>query len=402
MDSFFCSLGKFKNMDKIDLIEEGIQNIRNDKELERLERKLRKRTEYELLIPVAKTVLVFSYLIQLFSWSMAFGGVLWFVKWTNIPPAFSVPFLMCVLIVFELGKRQSFESFNIQRISRSKFSPATIVFMIFFSAFSIITSGLGSSTSVKEVVNGPVLIDTAQIASVYQEKIEENRKFWTSQQNDALAKAEEIHRRNSWKERTSRDARPAVLKQEMKASSMNDSLIVYRTALVNAMNKEIWSAVDKNEIALKDFDSWTSSFTWFVVLAVVLSEATFFLLMWFLGFFEELKKDSLTVARQIQEPVQEVKTSTKKASVQDDEEKHQEKHQDIGFAYAKKKNNVQEGDIVKEGTKDARIYIKNKKTGQLQPKTEGNVRNVFNNSSESRKAELKPFLEKIEKFNLKK
>lgn len=220
---------------------------------QRLLSKFAVKTYAQQYYPIFVVCLVASVLFQITSLATAITlPASWFNK---IFQSWVAGFLIAAvfLILLEIFKR-----FLVSNASKNylQFGKKKLLFIAAIPAvFSIISSTLGTPILIKEFGYGPSKIDTSAVAKDFDNKIAATTLFWSSLSEKSSSDAEKIHQQNSWKDVTTRSARPIVLEHEKKASGYTDSLVAARSLLskekasaISAIASANTAAADKDKI----------------------------------------------------------------------------------------------------------------------------------------------------------
>jgi hypothetical protein len=108
------------------------------------------------------------------------------------------------------------------------------------------------------------------ISLTFSQKEKEAFAYWEGLKVDALEKAKQIHDENSWKGKTSREARTPKLAMEVKASAMIDSLNSNLAVFAAQRNKALESATSANNAIMEEHKAWCNGFSFIGGIAAIL------------------------------------------------------------------------------------------------------------------------------------
>lgn len=377
---------------------EGLTLLEYDKkENDRLTRKLAPRTTVQAhqgFYSWSKRIIDFGQIL-----SVLFGFGIPIMIYEKMPTIGILVFTLAVIALIGLEglKRFCVGKSNELRVANTKqehkVNPLTYnVAKYVFICASMGLSFIGAPYIINWFAHHPPLVDIEAIALTFEENKQEATTYWNRLKNENLAKAAQIHEDNSWKGKTSRDARPAKLLLETKAVEKQDSLNS-KLAVLSALElSAIQEAKVKNKVILEEHKAWCEGFSWFGCIASIVIEIIILILTRWNYDFEDRKvqenKSKDKLLREQLEAQGESKSDNQEGKRQRAKEVKEEEHQKqkvienqtsttIGFG----NKDPQEGSILKgEGRKRDRVYVK--VNGKLTPKTEGEINTLIAAQSE--------------------
>lgn len=380
-------------MDDIDKIEQSIDRLYSEAELNQLNKKFKKRFQIEVEQDYYNIFIVLVVLLQSLSAVLALGGVMELYRSFTNEGFLLVLLAFCSVIILEVAKHKIYTSFFYAKKSGTRIPKISYLVIIGLLAFSAPSSYFGSYFTVSNFAKAPTLVDTDSITNHYNTKIESVSAYWLGLESEAKEKAKDIHEKNSWKGRTSRDARDEVLAFTTKAKSMQDSLINKKAYLLTMRDKELLQAKAENKSIITNHKEWCASFGgWLAIIVVLADFFTFGLLYWIVSFKERKRTFLKTIKErkeQSKEEPQETYSSTK-VKEHKEEIKTEPYRNSISLTRA-------EGQIIEYKDKAPRILVK-RADGVLVERTAGAVRNWANSSKGKRKEHLTVLLNKLENY----
>ena len=241
------------------------------------------------------------------------------------------------------------------------------------------------------------LTDLEAINKAFNEQRTEANVYWNGLSKEAATKAKEIHGQNSWKGKTSREARVPMLAMEIKASTMIDSLNSKLAIIDNDNSKALALATIANNTTIEEHKAWCYGFSWIGCMAAILIDLLVLGLCRWNANFDERKIKENAAKDRITKEQNEVKgsASTDSNNIEvKDMPKVEETPKAEGNAKANDTENQpsapigygnkerKEGDIEKgQGRKRDRVLVE--VNGKLQSKTLGELNTLIAGQSTS-------------------
>jgi len=379
--------------DTIDNIEERVERIYNERELKNLNKRFQKRLQIEVEQDYYNVFFVAVLLFQSLSAVLALGVVMELWRRFTADGFVLVILAFMSVIALEFAKNRIYTKFFDVRLSGTKIPKVSYIIILGLLSFSAPSSYFGSYFTVSTFAKPPTLVSNDSIKTHYNSRLATASLYWGKLESEAKGKAKDIHNKNSWKGRTSRDARDEVLAYDTKAKAMQDSLIKQKSYLMAMMDKELLQATKKNETTISNHKEWCKSFGgWLALIVVIADFFTFGLLYWMVG-FKERKRTFLETIKERKEQAKDEPTETynpTKVKEGKEELKTENTRQPISLARA-------EGQIVEYKGKTPRILVR-RNDGVLVERTKGSLRNWANSSKGERKQHLNNLLNKLENY----
>jgi len=367
-----------------------------------------------------KGVRYVGHIAQVFSLILAVGfPILMAQKFPSLQfPIFCL--FLSLLAMLEIGKHGLLSKLNAVRIvnKNSQFPVSLkhyIVGAIFLFGLSVGTSYMGSETVVTALTEHRELEDLATISASFDTMETDKKAYWSGLVALYDNKAKEIHSQNSWKGRTSRDARGAKLGAETQSLSaqqnLSDALLLVEADRSLAVN----SATNRNKNIVAEHQIWCKSFSNFAaLLAFVLDFLLIVLLAWHSDFdYRKIKENesrkSLILEGQkapvlnsfIQEGATKGKESVFLAKEEEKETLKSAVKQPVTNMQIKTSLGLKQGDVIEaEGRRSKRIAVE-LSDGSVVLRTEGELRNLIKgNSKGGDMTRANELTELLKNFNL--
>jgi len=369
----------------------------NEERIKRLELKQTPKTKIQRLRGFFILLVGIGVICQFISALLASSGVMYYLS-TKLNDNGLVISLTAIglLLGLEVAKRFTLESYHHQRLDDKHINKITYLFIFGLGVLSVFSTYIGTPHAVEYFSAAPVLNDIKQIALDQNKLIDKDTSYWNSKKLEASAKALEVHNNNSWKGRTSREARPMVLEYQNTSNASQDSLNKALVLGQFVLSKTIEAATIENKSSITNHLVWCSSFGSALAIVSILLELLFFASMFWCEGFKRLEvKESKEVLKlqgkvnetpkdkeyiKHKEPVKPLETNTLSP---------------IGFNQPLTAFNAKEGQVIKgQGAKVDRVAVM-KKDGTLKFYTKGALDNLIKVSSPGRQGELETLKNKL-------
>lgn len=329
----------------------------NEKEQDKLNDKLKNRTQVDIDEPYYKASVGAAASLQVLSIILGFG----FCLHTSIKfPQFSYYiFGACagVLCLLELWKRQCINKINEVRIinMRKKVKLSAKPYRVtlgFLWAASICTSVVGGPEIIHYYSSTGPLIELDSIGAKFEREISQISEQFSTSSSNAFSFAQKLHDESSWLGKTSKEVRDEKAKLVVLGQQADSSKISVILDFKKDKNKAIAEATKTNDVQIKEHKDWCNNTGAIAILiAIILDLFVWFFIKW--NYNHEARKR--------------------------DENKNKKKLLET------RKETVKQGVTSKDAIK---YYLQD---GTEKIVSIGKFMNYFKNSSAGRKEELKPY-----------
>lgn len=389
------------NVELIEKIEEMTDLSFNKKEHKRLQKRFEAKT----------TVQAMQGFRNASNFVVNFGQFLSIVLGAGIPimlaermpniALFSFALGWVILISLEIGKRYSIQKANDIRILNGNQNNQISNTTYNVSSFLLILCSMGISYfGAPYVVNyfasHKPLLELSSIENEFNEKKKESSAYWHDLKNNAEEKAKQIHTENSWKGKTSREARTPKLAFELQAAAMVDSLNSNLAMLAALENSAMFEAKEANKQIISSHQQWCNGFSLFGCCIAILIDLLVIVLCYWNTNFDERKLKENEAKLKIKEEENSIKgiaqeqayrihkeeeQSTKVEEKAKQKDTENEAPRAVGFHSQERK----EGFIEKgEGKKRDRILVE--VAGELRGLTLGQINTLISGQSTAERA----------------
>jgi len=288
------------------------------------------------------------------------------------------------------------ESYHHQRLDDKHINKITYCFIFGLGVLSVISTYVGTPHALEFFAASPVLNDIELLKVEQNKLIQKDTSYWNSKKVEASNLATLVHNQNSWKGRTSRDARPIKLGYETSAKNAQDSLNSKLMKGQFALSKMVESATTENKASITKHLVWCSSFGSMLAIVSIIMELLFFASMFWCEGYKRLEVTEAKEILKLQD--KEAKEVKPKAIVKAKEQVKPLENSPlttIGFNSPLSPSNTKEGQIIKgQGAKVDRVAVL-KKDGTLKLYTKGGINNLIKVSSFERGKELEELKNKL-------
>lgn len=379
-------------MDNLTDVLDDMTNLEfNEAEQAKLNEKFRPRTQSEINEPFYKASLLTRNIGQFLSVLLAIGLPIMVAERFSNYYVFAFGLFLGLVVLWEIGKRLSIDKQNeIRVINRKKKVPLSAKpykvasFFLVFGSMSF--SFFGAPHVIEQLSSHKPLAIIDSVRMSFNDQIDQIKEEYTSTAFLAFGKADTLHRNNSWKGKTSRSVRDEKAKLELLGAQLEAEKMTSIKELERDKNLAVAQTLKANQDIIIEHKDWCRGFGWFACAAAILLDILVIFLSIFIANHEERKRVENESKRKLQEKQQEEVKDFVKQVVKD-------KEQDNDFK-------PKDGDIQTfAGQKKNRIFIP-LSDGSLKDYNEGQLKNLIKGSSEKRAAELQPYLEKLQNFEL--
>lgn len=262
-----------------------------DKErIEQLQRKQQPKTKVQRMKGFFIVLFVTGVLCQFLSALLASSGVLHYVSTKLNSNGLIISMTsICILLLIEVSKRFTLESFHAQRLDDKEINRVTYGFILLWMSLSVGSTYYGTPYAVEYFAAAPTLVNTDSIKDSYNNKLAHEIEVLENEIKTHEATALDIKTRSSWKGRISREARPAYLAaiEAKKQSETNLSAV----AILNSKDKfkAIQDANSKNEEIQNTHFRWCMSFGSSLAVVSIFLELLFFICMFWCENYKRLE-----------------------------------------------------------------------------------------------------------------
>jgi len=384
-------------MEKHEEINKNLEYKINEERIKRLELKHTPKTKIQRIRGFFLLLVGIGFVCQFISALLASSGVMYYLS-TKLNDNGLIISLTAIglLLGLEAAKRFTLESYHHQRLDDKHINKITYCFIFGLGVVSVFSTYIGTPHAVEFFSASPELVDIELLTLEQNEAIKKDTAYWNSKKVEALASALHIHTSNSWKGRTSRDARPMVLEYKNTSNAAQDSLNKSLVLGQSVLSKTIETAKTENKATLTNRLVWCKSFGSALAIVSILLELLFFISMFWCEGFKRLEVAEAKEVLKLQSKGVE-SPKVKEASRDKDTVKELNTNTltPIGFNQPLTALNAKEGQIVKgQGAKADRVAVM-KKDGTLKLYTKGALDNLIKVSSTERGKELETLKNKL-------
>ena len=315
--------------------------------------------------PMQILLQIVSFILQMGTGLMA--GFFFFYGMQKLFGSFAVAIVCAAVFViaFETVKRLLFakaSKFYYQERLKMGLKMSVCAFIV----ASISMSFFGTPLAVQMLSQKPSSPIMADVIAPLDTMERQAVAGWIEMADVAAKKAEDIHKKNNWRDVTTRAARPVVLQYEQQRAKAQDSITALK-AIFASKKDALWAkAQELHQEQVREHEAELAVIGWIFAGVCLCLEMLFLLcVIWLIDFQYHEFSELAPLSRA--EPLQPSKNGTKRVTKR--VTKQEPKQKSIGF--------VSEGAITNDGKKF--VIICKSKDGQLKPYSKSELsRNISN------------------------
>lgn len=360
-----------------------------NRRIERLQQKAQPKTPIEIERPYYKFVYYTCFFLQLLTFLLALGIVVFAKEELN---KYAALLLIAMFVATEPVKFYLNKYYNEQKLYQDYTPKIAPVLMFAVAVWSVGTSFIGTPYAVKYAVKAPQLIHIDSLQMQLNNKLTTDTAFWSNKAHQAKADATAYFSKRSWKGKLRSEDNKVYKSLLSVETKYKDSLTTSQAAAITFTQSELTKAEQANNQTLLQHDLFCNRIGIFAAIACLFLELLTFLGIKYWNNFEKRElQEHEGISELIAEPKPKKPAKPKPINLEVlSPAAVMNKANKIGF------NKNGHGDIIKgTGRKKDRILYQ-KSDGSLKAYTLGEFDNLIRAAkTESKKEELNQLRTKL-------